>query len=87
MIMKSRLPRKRKKIVKAIVSRNSARKVVMSSVVTVQSVVQIARIQAMPLNSFDPGRSVAVLGLVTDTAQAIQKIMSAPPNHWREFIE
>lgn len=88
MIMKSRLPRKRKKVVKAIVSRNSARKVVMSALCSAQSLMQIAVLRSRPIPAhIHIEKGVAIVEVVTNTAQAIQQIMSAPPNHWREFIK
>lgn len=86
--MKSRLPRKRKKVVKEIVSRNSARKVVISALCSAQSLIQIAFLRSRPIPAhIHLEKGLAIAEVLTNTAEAIQTIMSAPPNHWREFIK
>lgn len=85
-----RLPRKRKKQVKKIVERKTALKMAMTAMVAVQSRVQIAMIASTPIPYFGPAgiahKAVSVAKAVADTATAIQRIMSEPPNSWREFI-
>lgn len=87
--MKPRLPRKYKKKVKAIVAAKSASKVAMTAMVTASSALQVAMISSMPIpvtSGSLADRALEVVGVVSDTAQAISKIMSEKPNHWRDFV-
>jgi hypothetical protein len=84
-----RLPRKKKKAVKKIVSRKMASKMIMTAMLTASSRTQLAMISATPMSSpMDiPLKALKVVQTVSDTAQAIGKIMSEPPNSWKEFIK
>lgn len=85
-----RLPRKRKKQVKKIVQRKTASKMAMTAAVTAQAYAQTAIISSTQFSSYGPigvvDKALSVTRLMVDTAQAIGKIMSEPPNSWREFI-
>lgn len=86
-----RLPRKRKKQVKKIVERKRAYKIAMVGLMSVQARAQISLIVSRPISYFPPPVNVAnkaasVAKAVVDAATAIQRIMSEPPNSWREFI-
>lgn len=87
-----RLPRKYKKQVKKIVGRKYASKMVMTALVTASARSQVAIIAATPLYTGTAVQAEIALkalrsvDIMVDTAQAIQKIMSEPPNSWRDFI-
>lgn len=86
-----RLPRKRKKQVKKIVERKRAYKIATTAMVAAQSHIQIAIIASTPVPDQPPPvnvawRSISAAKVMVDAAQSISKIMSEPPNSWREFI-
>lgn len=84
-----RLPRKEKKRAKKIVAKKSALKAVMASVVTAQALAQVAVIRSMPYGSPDRmiDRPLQIVNVSINTAQAISKIMSEPPNSWKDFCK
>lgn len=83
-----RLPRKDKKRVKKIVARKTATKIVMSAVMQAQTMAQLAIIAATPNYNEPAGialKALRVVENISDTAKAISRIMSEPPNSWRDF--
>lgn len=83
-----RLPRKYKKRVKKIVEQKRAFKILQASMASA-----MGRSQIMIITSqFSHGpsgialKALEVAKTVSNTAQAIRKIMSEPPNSWRDFI-
>lgn len=81
-----RLPRKRKKQVKKIVARKNAIKMTMTAVTVAQSWAQMAVISATPSITSVPEKALKVVQITSDTAKAIGRIMSEPPNSWKDFI-
>lgn len=92
--MKPRLPRKYKKKVKQIVTVNLAMKAVKCALVAVQSSVRLATLSSVP--SFTSGgyvghhvmagKAIEAVSVVSDSAQAINKILSQKPNSWKDFL-
>lgn len=91
--MSKRLPRKRKKQVKKIVAAKTAMKTVTAAMTSAMGMAQIAIITLRPTPNFISlsaasiaEKTLAAATVAMDSAKAIQKIMSEPPNSWREFI-
>lgn len=86
-----RLPRKYKKQVKKIVAAKMAFKTVTASMTAAMSCAQIAIISATPFSLYGPvgiaDKAVKVAQVSIDAANSIRKIMSEPPNSWKEFIQ
>lgn len=85
-----RLPRKYKKLVKKIVVAHIALKVTTAAMAAAMGIAQMSIIVATPTSL--PGhlsiadKALSVARVAMDRAQTIGKIMSEPPNSWREFI-
>lgn len=66
-----------------------AMKITMASMTSAIGMVQMAKIVSQPVPGFHLGiteKTIAATRVAMDSAQAISKIMSEPPNSWREFI-
>lgn len=87
----ARSPRKRKKQVKKIVAAHTALKVTTAAMATAMGMAQISMIAATPTHLPGPlsiaDKALSVARVAMDRAQAIAKIMSEPPNSWKEFIQ
>lgn len=86
-----RLPRKRKKQVKKIVSAKTAFKIVTAGMVSAMGIAQTAIIASTPINYIGPAgiahKAVSAAKVMVDTTQSINKIMSEPPNSWKDFLK
>jgi hypothetical protein len=85
-----RLPRKRKKQVKKVVERKTASKMIMCALTAASAHAQTAIIASQPISIPQVGiahKAVRTAMVMVDTAVAIQRILSEPPNSWREFIK
>lgn len=86
-----RLPRKLKKQVKKKVAAKTASKMVMSAIVTVQTMAQNAIIASRPVSNYTGAtvaeKSLAVAQNLIGAAKAIQNIMLESPNSWRDFVK
>lgn len=83
-----RLPRKRKKQVKKLVAAKTAIKITMSAMTSAQAMAQTAVIAAIP--SFGVAgpadKALKIASVLVDTKNSIMRIMSEPPNSWKDFI-
>lgn len=82
-----RLPRKRKKQVKKLIAKKTALKITMSAMVSAQTMAQTAMIAGYYTGpSMIADKALSVYQIVTGAKKAIQKIMTEPPNSWRDFV-
>lgn len=84
-----RLPRKRKKQVKKLVAAKTAIKVALSAMTSAQAAAQVAIIGAIPGHgpTFLVEKVLRVAQVAADTSKAIGRIISEPPNSWKDFIK
>lgn len=84
-----RLPRKKKKQAKKLVATKTALKVALSSIAAAQAMAQNAMIAATPSDNLISSvalKSAKISMNLVDTSVAIKRIMSEPPNSWKDFI-
>lgn len=84
-----RLPRKRKKQVKKLAAVKTALKVTMSAMTAAQAMAQTAIIAAIPSFSITAPseKALRVAQTMVEATQSIKRIMSEPPNSWRDFVK
>jgi len=84
--MKQRLPRKAKKIAKKKVNHLTASRMARTAAVAVMAQVQITHIASTPFHE-KASKAIAVANVTIDASQAIGKILSEKPNHWKDFLK